>query len=501
MTLKIVIARFNHETNSFSPTPTPLSAFGVNGPAWGEQVYAEQKGAGSAMGAFIDIAESMGASMITPVAGEADPSAPMSQRTYLEVSQAILEAVANGCDGIMLDLHGAMLAEGADDGEGILLEQIRHLAPQVPICVSLDLHANITTKMIDNADIVVGFKTYPHVDIHATGVHAGELLRDSINGTYRPVTRWFQLPLLASTLSMDTSKGAMQRAIAAAIAAEGEPGVLAVSVFGGFPLADFKDAGASVVVVTDNDPELASRIAERIGHAMWADREDFVFRSKPLMKSLAEAKSLAEMPGQGPILLLDHSDNVMSGGTCDVMDVVVGVLEAGLINFAVGPIADPEAVAELIKAGVGSTHTVALGNKVPLQSQGITKHPVSLCGKVVAISDGMVKVLEGGFVSTLRMGRSVLFDLGPGQIIITERRAEPNALGVFSSLGIDPREKTYLVIKSRMYSRIAFMPIAKGLIECDSDSGGPTSANYALFPFKHIRRPIYPLDEDTKLPA
>lgn len=499
MALKIVIARFNHETNSFSPTATPLSAFGVNGPTWGKPVYAEQKGAGSAMGAFIDIAESLGADIVTPVAAEADPSAPMSLQTYQQITRPILDAITQGCDAIMLDLHGAMLAEGAEDGEGILLEQVRQLAPHVPLCVSLDLHANITDKIIANADIVVGFKTYPHIDIHATGEHAGSLLRDTLNGKCQPVTRWFQLPLLASTLSMDTSKGAMQRAIAAAVAAEKEPGVLAVSVFGGFPLADFKDAGASVVVVTDNNPELAKSIAQRIGHAMWAERDAFVFRSKPLMQSLAEAKSLAEAPGDGPILLLDHSDNVMSGGTCDVMDVVVGVLDAGLKDFAVGPIADPDVVAELIRAGVGSTLTITLGNKVPLNSQGITKQPLSLRGTVAAITDGMVKVLEGGFTTFLRMGRSVLFDLGPGQIIITERRAEPNSLGVFSSLGIDPKEKTYLVIKSRMYSRIAFMPIAKGLVECDSDSGGPTSANYALFPFKHVRRPIYPLDADTTL--
>lgn len=495
MVLKIVIAKFNHETNSFSPISTPISAFGVAGPAWGRCAYEEQKGANSCMSAFIDMAESLGAKVVTPVAAEADPSCPMSYKTYCEIIQPILEAVVSGCDAIMLDLHGSMLAEGVNDGEGVLLEEIRKVAPRTPICISLDLHANVTDKIVENADIIVGFKTYPHIDIHATGYHAARLLRGQLLGVSKPIVRWCQLPLLASTLSMDTSKGAMELAIKSAIAAECEPGVLAVSVFGGFPLADCYDAGMSVVVVTDNNPELATKIANRIALQIWRDRENFVYRSKPLLLSLQEAKSMAKSPGSGPILILDHSDNLMSGGSCETMDILAAVLEVGLVNFAAGPVTDAQAVADMIVAGVGSLITLPIGNKVQLAKQGIAKEPLVLSGKIVSITDGEVEVREEGFATNyLRMGRSVLFDIGVGQLLITERRVEPGDLGVFTSVGVNPKKKTYLVLKSRMYSRVAFEPIAKGLIECDSDVGGPTSSNYSWFPISEVRRPIYPLD-------
>lgn len=499
MALKIVIARLNHETNTFSPTPTPLAAFGADGPAWNEDALRDQKGARTAMGAFIDIAESLGAVIVTPVSAMANPSAAVAADAYTKMCDAIVAAIAAGCDAIMLDLHGAMVAENAEDGEGALLEAIRRIAPATPLCVALDLHANVTQKMVDNADIIVSFKTYPHIDMVETGAHAGRLLVDMIEKKTTPVTRWCQLPMLAHTLTSNTSASAMQRAVQAALEAEAIPGILAVSVLAGFPLADFQDAGTSVVVVADGDASLASATAEKLARAMWRERSDFVYASEPLQLSLARAKDIAARPGNGPVLLLDHSDNVMSGGTCNTMDIVQAALDAGMRDIGVGPISDPEAVAELIAAGVGASVTIALGNKVALQQQGISKTPLILTGKVLAVTDGTFRVSGPIYTgSMIDMGRSVLFDTGAAQIVVTEQRVEPYDLGVFTSLGIDPAKKAFLILKSRMYCRPVFEPIGKGLVECDSDTGGPTSSNYALFPIRKIRRPIYPLDADMR---
>lgn len=494
MPLKIVIARLNHETNTFSPTPTPLAAFGA---AWNEDALRDQKGARTAMGAFIDIAESIGADIVTPVSAMANPSAAVAADAYTIMCDAIIAAVVAGCDAIMLDLHGAMVAENAEDGEGALLEKLRRIAPATPLCVALDLHANVTQKMVDNADIIVSFKTYPHIDMYETGAHAGRLLVDMIEKKIKPVTRWCQLPMLAHTLTSNTSASAMQRAVQAALDAESIPGILAVSVLAGFPLADFQDAGTSVVVVADGDAALASATAEKLARAMWRERGDFVYASEPLQLSLARAKDIAAGPGAGPVLLLDHSDNVMSGGTCNTMDIVQAALEAGMREIGVGPISDPEAVAELIAAGIGATVTIALGNKVALQQQGISKTPLLLTGTVLAVTDGAFRVTGPIYTGSLiDMGRSVLFDTGAAQIVVTEQRVEPYDLGVFTSLGIDPAKKSFLILKSRMYCRPVFEPISKGLVECDSDTGGPTSSNYALFPIRKIRRPVYPLDVD-----
>ncbi|KAF3998571.1 M81 family metallopeptidase [Glaciimonas immobilis] len=495
MPLKIVIARLNHETNTFSPIATPLDAFV---PQWDEAAYQDQKGARTAMGAFLDIADGLGATIVTPIAAMANPSAAVAADAYTLMNDAILRAIAAGCDAIMLDLHGAMVAENAEDGEGSLLQKIRAIAPDTPLCVALDLHGNVTQKIIDNADIIVSFKTYPHVDMYEAGEHAGRLLVDLLRQKSRPVIGWRQLPLLSASLTSNTSASAMQRGVQAAIAAEAEPGVLAVSIFAGFPLSDFKDAGMSVVVVADNDPVLADLVAEKIARSIWKERDGFVYDSKPLRLSLARAKGLAAGPGVGPVLLLDHSDNVMSGGTCNTMDVLQGAIAEGLEDIGVGPISDPQAVAELIAAGVGAIVTVPLGNNVALTKQGITKTPLTLTGKVLAITDGQVHVTGPIYTgSTIAMGRSVLFDIGVAQIVVTEERVEPYDLGVFTSLGLDPTAKTFLLLKSRMYCRPVFGPISRGLEECDSDTGGPTSSNFDLFPIKNVRRPIYPLDIDT----
>ena len=493
MQRKILIARFNHETNTFSPIETTLKAFS---PKWKLDAYKDQKGARTAMGAFLDIAESvLNASLITPVSATANPSGTVAAQAYDTICTAILEAVAQGCDAIMLDLHGAMVTENAADGEGVLLEKIRQIAANVPICVALDLHGNVTQKMMDNCDIIVGFKTYPHIDMYETGMHAGLLLTRLLEQKIKPVMAWRQLPLLSHTLMSNTSESAMQRAVFAASAAQTEPGVLAVSIMAGFSLADFEDAGVSVVVVTDQNADLADAVAARISEQIWADREGFIYTSEPLAISLQHAQALASSAATGPVLLLDHSDNVMSGGSCDTMDVLEAALQAGLSDIAVGPICDPAAVAELVNAGLGATVTIALGNKTFLKSQNLRKTPVVLTGVVRTISAGEFRVSGPIYTgSTVKMGRTVLFDIGAAQILVTQERVEPYDLGLFTSVGIVPAVKTYLLLKSRMYCRPVFEPISKGLIACDSDSGGPTSSNYSLFPFKKIRRPIYPLD-------
>ena len=495
MSRKIVIARLNHETNTFSPVATPLEAFA---PMWGADAYRDQKGARTAMGAFLDIVDALpDVTVVTPVAAMANPSGTVAADAYEAACAAIVAAVAEGCDAIMLDLHGAMVAAQADDAEGSLLERIRHIAPDVPLCVALDLHGNVTQKLIDNCDIVVGFKTYPHIDMHETGAHAGRLLMDMLDGRSKPVVAWRQLPLLSHTLLSNTSASAMQRAVDAARIAELQDGILAVSVMAGFSLADFHDAGMSVLVVADGDTVLADATAARIARQIWEQRDDFLYVSAPLAISMQQALTLAAdvSSGSGPVLLLDHSDNVMSGGSCDTMDVLEAALHAGLQGIAMGPLADPAAVKQLLAAGVGATVTLDLGNKTRLDAQGLVKQPVLLSGVVRAVSDGILQVSGPIYTgSTVRMGRTVLFDIGAALIVVTEERVEPYDLGVFTCVGIDPAAMDFLLLKSRMYCRPVFEPISRGLIECDSDTGGPTSSNYALFPFKKIRRPIYPLD-------
>ncbi len=497
--MTFMLARINHETNTFSPLPTALADFE---PLYGADALADQHGARTALGAFIRAVEALpGAQLLTPVSATANPGGTVTADACEQLCRRVLDAAKPGVKAILLDLHGAMVSEHEADVEGWLLAELRRRLPGVPIAVALDLHGNVTQRMVDHADILVSFKTYPHVDMAETGEHAARLLLDSLAGRTRPVTRWRQLPLLSHTLRSATAEGAMQRAVDAARAAEREPGVLAATVMAGFSLADMPNAGMSVLVTADGDPALAQSVADRIAAQVWAEREGFVYRSAPTSESIAAAAALAASPGSGPVLLLDHSDNVMSGGTCDTMDVLQAALDAGLSGMLAGPLCDPQAVDELWEAPLDEDIAVHVGNRVPLEALGIRKQPLRLSGRVRARSDGVFTVTGPIYTGQrVAMGRTVLFDIGPAQLVITERRTEPYDLGVFRCVGVEPATKDFLLLKSRMYCRPVFGPLSRGLVECDADQGGPTSSNYALFPFQHLRRPLWPLDKAASHP-
>ena len=493
--MRVVIARLNHETNTFSPLPTPFAAFGAGdprGPAFGADAWAAGKGSATAMGAFIDLAERRGCEIVAPLFAMANPSGPVAAAAYRAMREAIVEAVAGGCDAIMLDLHGAMVVEDCDDGEGDLLQRVRAVAPTTPLAVALDLHGNVSDKMVRHADIIVGFKTYPHVDMYDTGAHAGRLLFEMLDGRIRPVTSIARPGVLAQTMRQNTGiPGAMRDGVEFARALE-RKGALAATVFGGFYLADIADAGMSVVVVADGDPAQAARWAEDSSARLYERRTELVFRQSPLPGSIERAKAVQH----GLTLLIDHGDNCMSGGTCDTMDVLAECLRQGLDGIAAGPICDPQAVAQLCAAGAGATATVDLGNKVPMPAIGLAApRPLRLTGRVRTIGNGEYTIRGPVYTGTrCYMGRTVLFDTGAAEIVVTEQTQEPWDLGVFTCIGLDPGRKRYLILKSRMYYRPVFAPLADTIIECAST--GVCSSDFSLFRYRKVRRPIYPLDPD-----
>ena len=485
--MRILIARLNHETNTFSPVPTPLEAFA---PTYGEAAYWANKGMRTAMAAFIDLAEGLGATLVTPVSATANPSGLVQAAAYDELTRRIVDA-APGCDAILLDLHGAMVAEHSGDGEGDLLARVRAAAPGVPLGVALDLHGNITEKMVGNADVMVGFKTYPHIDMYETGEHAGRLLLQMLRGEARYRVRWHALPLMSHTLRSTTLDGPMRDAVEAARGLEHD-GLPAVSVFGGFSLADIAAPCMSVVATCREDDAGAQASVDGLAQQIWQRRAEYIYRSEPLADSLRRARALAEGAGR-PVLLLDHGDNCMSGGTCDTMDVLQAALELGLAGIAVGPLCDPEAVALLAEAGAGAELEIELGNKVPLDCIGLHKQPLRLRGTVRAVSDGSYTVTGPIYTGQrCHMGRSVCFDIGTAQIVVTEQAHEPWDLGVFHCVGIDPTRFRYLLLKSRMYCRPVFVPLSAGLVECDSP--GVTTSDYTRFTFSRVQRPVFPLD-------
>ena len=488
--MKFLIARLNHETNTFSPVPTTLASFA---PAYGAAAYQANDGMRTAMAAFIEAARSVGAECVTPVSAMANPSGPVHADAYAALTDRIVAAAA-GCDAILLDLHGAMVADGTADGEGELLARVRAAAPGVPLGVALDLHGNITQKMVDNADVMLGFKTYPHIDMYETGEHTARLVLEMLQHGRRFAVRWRALPLMSHTLRSTTLGGAMASAVALARQTESE-GVPAMTVFAGFSLADIESPCVSVVATVETTVQgeaLADAALERVSRKIWSERDGYVYASESLTAAFARAQALAEGADK-PVLLLDHSDNCMSGGTCDTMDALQAAWVHGLTDIATGPLCDPQAVAQLVAAGVGAEVEVPLGNKVQLTRLGLNKVPLQVRGTVRAISDGSYTV-SGPIYTGQRcsMGRAVWLDLGATQIVVVEQPHEPWDIGVFACVGLDPTAYRYLLLKSRMYCRPVFVPLSAGLVECDSV--GVTSSDYRLFPFENLRRPVYPLD-------
>ena len=494
--MKIVAARLNHETNTFSPVPTPLAAFGPDGPTFGAAAHAQARGTRTGLGAFIAAAEARDAQIVVAVNATANPSGRVHDEAFERMAASIVDAVREGCDLILLDLHGAMATQSFDDGEGELLKRVRAVAPHTPLAVALDLHGNISQAMVDHADLIVGFKTYPHIDMFETGAHAARLALRMLDSGRRPALAWAQPPLLSHTLRSATGAGAMQRAVQRALELEAQ-GLQAVSVFAGFSLADIHDAGMSVVVVGDS-PEQAQAAANALARQIWDERDGFVYTSEPLAESVAQARRLRDTAsaGAGPVLLLDHGDNVMSGGSCDTTTLLEECLRQGLRNIGMGPLADPQTVAQCIATGVGSEVSVELGNKTPLGLAGAQRPPLPLQARVRAIGDGRFCITGPIYTGEVwAMGRSVVLEHEAATIVVSERPMEPLDLGVFTSLGVDPQSFEYLVLKSRMYCRPAFGPIACGLVECDSR--GVTGSDYGLFDFRRVRRPIHPLDADA----
>ncbi|MEO7743173.1 MAG: M81 family metallopeptidase [Usitatibacter sp.] len=491
------MAALKHETNTFSPIPTPWEAFGNDGPSIGREALEAINGTRVPMAAYLDLARQEGAEIVTPIAAWAHPSGPVDAAAYDRICALICDAVRPGCDALFLDLHGAMVVEGrTDDGEGTLLERIRTIAPDIPIAVALDLHANLTDRMVRNCNVIAGYKTYPHVDGYETGQLAGTILLRYLKGEIEPVMAWGNRPLLAHTLRQNTAEGAMRDFVGAARGAE-RGGMLAASAFGGFQLADIHEAGISVVVVADRNRAAAQAACDAILDTAWRQKEDFIYRGRSLDDALAEAKRIGEESG-GPVLLLDHADNCASGATQDSMHVLEAALRMGLTGIAMGPVRDPEAVARMVEAGIGNRVTLPVGGKVDMPAIGRKGEPMQLTGIVRNITDGEYTISGPQFTGTrCYMGRTAVLDTGDAQIVVTERNQEPWDRGVFESVGIRPEVQRYLLLKSRMYYRPVFLPIAKGSVLCDGI--GVASSDWTQFTYRKIRRPIYPLDDPSTM--
>lgn len=496
--MNVVIALMQHETNTFSPLPTTLSAFaqtvGMELPPVGEtalQIYGK---ADFAFAAFVDVARDYGAEIEVPVAAYAEPSGKVSDAAFDYLSDKICSSVKNGCDAVLLDLHGAMVTETFDDGEGELLKRIRMVNDTVPIAVALDFHTNLTDDMVSNANVLTGYCTYPHVDMYNTGLRAGRTLFWAIDKNKKTFLRRRYVPIMTHMLKQTPAEQPMKDIMDMATEAERRGEVLNASVFGGFPLADIAHVSFSALTVEDETSSAGERLLDEIASMAWQRRSEFVFDAEPLPHSISRAKDLE----RGPVLIADHGDNCGAGGSMDDMTVLQEMLSQGLTDIVAGPIWDPAAVQSMITAGQDRTLTIDIGGKTDAPSIGQKGRSLRVTGRVSCVTDGKF-VVTGPMQTGLQvnLGRTAVIDCDNSlTVVVCEQRWEPFDPGCFTHAGIDLLARKYILIKSRQHFRATFESIARHIILAAGP--GVCSSDYKQFPFRNLKRPIYPLDVDME---
>ena len=496
--MRILAAMMKHETNSFSPVPTDKARFEAWGLYRGAAAIAAYRGAAMPVSAYFDLAETRGAEIVCPLIAEAMPSGFVQEETYEQLCEWILAPLRAGAvDAVFLDLHGAMTAEHIADGEGELLRRIRKIAPDLPVAVTLDMHTNCTAAMVANADAIIGYKSYPHIDMYEVGRQIGAVLWDKIEGRADPVMAWGAAPILAQTLCMGTADEPMRSLQEATRREEEAAGLLAATVLGGFPMVDVAHAGLSVVTVADGDMALAEAARDRLLARAWEAREGLIYQPRRLRASIETARAV----NKAPAILLDHADNVGSGGTSDVMTVIEAVLAAGLDRVAMAALCDPEAAEAMHAAGAGAAISIALGGKREMPSLGLKGQPLRLTGKVLKVTDGRWTVAGPMYTGiNVDTGPTAVFETGGMKIVVTSRHHEPWDAGILTNNGIDPALCSYILLKSRIHYRAGFQPIQPDLgAHFTLDGEGVTTSDNNILTYRNLRRPIYPLDPEDQI--
>jgi len=488
--VRIFLAMLSHETNTFSNVPTDRAQFEARDLRYGGEIVETYRGTGTCLGGMIAAAERLGVTLLPSVAASASPAGRVTRDIYEHVKQRMLADLesAGRLDGVLLDLHGAMVPEGIDDGEGDIIAAVRQaVGPDVPIAVTLDFHGNLGRDMIEKADLLHGYKTYPHVDMAERGAEATERLVQVIGRRIKPTAAWRKPPLMPPLGRQGTARGPMRRLYDLADEMEKDPKVISVSIFAGFPYADIPDAGLGIYVVTDGDRELAERLAGQLERVAWEHRHEFIHSALPVKEAVARA-----LAAEGrPIVLADMADNTGGGAAGDGTEILRELLAAGARSATVACIWDAAAVAACAKAGVGARVTLDVGGKVDDRHGA----PVRVTGTVRTLSDGRF-IHRGPMMHGLpgRLGRTAVLDVDDIKVILISYRWQTLDPEMMRFVGIDPLLEKILVVKSTIHYRAAFEPIAKEIIEVDAP--GLSSSNLSRFQYRRIRRPIFPLDPD-----
>ncbi|MES9901556.1 MAG: M81 family metallopeptidase [Sedimenticola sp.] len=491
MSFNVLTAEISHETNSFSLHKTGQRAFMAHYALMGAAAIAERGAENTELAGFLDAGRTHGWQVNHVLSAAAGPSGKIRRKAFDWLCEPILSSIKNHqYDGLLLGLHGSMGLEFSEDGEGELLSRIRSLVGStMPIAITLDLHANVSEQMCALADIIVSFKTYPHIDMRETGCHAGEILQRMMAGKIKPRTIRVSRPMLEEVNGGRTDIGPMVERLAAARTYEEHADVFAVSINAGFASADVAAVGPTVLVTGQGDFAAHTAFAETIADDIWNRRFDVLND----YLSAAEAAAIAATyePGKGPLIIADYADNPGAGGYGDSTELLRELLNAGVTNACFAPMVDGGVVQTLQTSVVGEPVQITLGGKTDPDFGG---SPLVVEARLVSLSDGrfsgdgpMIHGLHGSF------GPSAVIRVGGIEILVVTTPRQILDLQQFKAFDIDPQSKHVVALKSMHHFRAAFEPIAGQIIVCDS--GALCTPRYDRLPYQNVPRPIFPLDQ------
>jgi microcystin degradation protein MlrC len=504
----IAIGGIMHESNTFSPVPTDLSAFEAGTLAVGDEVFNIFSEAHHEIGGFIQGASEYGYELYPTQMTSAMPAGPVTDTAFNQLVGSLIQRIQSNkeLDGLLLALHGAMVVESYPDGDGEVLRRLRTaLGADFPIVTTLDHHTNVSEQMVAESTALVIYKTNPHIDQRERGLQAAELLMRIIRKEVNPTQALAKPPMLINMLHQNTSVPPMRPILEEAKTHERRPEILVANVAAGYPYADVNEIGPSVVVVTDNDPALAEAEATQLSDMLWNARDQLAINLPDAAEAVRSAINSDEVHAEGgdrrvnstaiqspnhPVVLVEMGDNIGGGSPGDSTFILSQLIQQSADKFVV-VLCDPEAVNASIQAGVREQVNLKVGGK----SDDMHGPPVQIEGRVRLIHDGYYEETEPrhgghryhdqGITAVVEVEQNSL-------VVLTSKRQVPFSLNQLLSLGINPEHQKIIVVKAAIAYRAAYEPIAGKIIEVDTP--GLTAVNPLHFTYKNVRRPLLPLD-------
>lgn len=491
--MRVGIIAFLHESNTFIREATTLEHFERDALIEGEEVRNRFADAHHEVGGFFGGLADAKIEAVPLFAARALPHGPVTAGAFAAISERIERAIdrAGPLDGLLIAPHGAMVAESEPDADGAWVARVRaRVGPDCPIIATLDLHANLSERLVASTDAILAYRTNPHLDQRVRGLEAATLMMFTLRGQIRPTMAAVHLPMAVNIESQATSEQPCRALVERASRARLDDRLLSVSLVLGFPYADVPQMGASVIAVTNNDPDRARRSAESIAADWWDRRREFTGHLVGVEDALDRAEQL-----EGTIGLFDMGDNVGGGSPADGTILAHALLARPALRPALVAIYDPEAAAQARAAGVGAKVRLAVGGKTD------DRHgpPLVADFTVQGTFDGTFRETEPrhGGITTFDQGPTALVATEDGlSILINSRRTAPFSLAQLTSCGIDPKSFRILVAKGVHAPRAAYAPACQHLIRVDTP--GSTSANLSHFTYAHRRKPMFPFEPEAE---